>query len=127
LTSSLGWTVVRTRGIMWATPQTFASQQGFRIAAKVDDATEVASAEIDGPVTVPNDNWFLFEPFNFQNVGDGTAAGRNWQVDMLQRRIDVRSKRKLPEIADTAILYAEAGSATAWVYGFDLSILLAMS
>jgi len=121
----IGCTVVRIRGIVFATTaQEGAGADHFRMAARVEsgrglDLTAALPAAA-GPFDGENADWMLWQPFFQVRPLAGTIDG-----DLVGRVIDVRASRKLEELDERLVMFVApnpAAPAVAWTYGWDLSI-----
>lgn len=122
-----GLTIMRIRGVIHAAPEVGTLASSMRCGVKLDDQQEAVDIDSsEGPVSQANDDWMLYEPWVFQPVPAVSAEAYAYQAEIGNRQIDVRSKRKLDEIQQTALIFFQAGHPTAWRVSWHLSVLLAL-
>lgn len=134
----MGITVKRIRGYFCAfdTSRTLGNIEQLRFTAYVGD-----NNDIDRGVNVndssfdqlsENRDFFLYEPFLIAPVATGTTVSTSEAPhELIGRRIDNRSSRKIEELNETLIFDVSAfspnaGTADTVGFTFDLSILLAL-
>lgn len=121
----IGCTVVRVRGIMWAT-----STGGTGTTNTARMAMRVATGQglvLGSPIPVAADlyqdenaDWMLWEPF--ANV---IGPSGQYPTNLLGRVVDVKSSRKIGELGERLIMLFTPNPAAptiVWSYGWDLSI-----
>lgn len=120
-----GATVAGIRGWVWAEAPTGATACAFGI--KIGDRSftglPTAQALQQGPFTGGRyDDWMYRST---RRVSGGAFLIPSPVHQVAQGEALVRSKRKLPELNDTVLLFAEVGvNATAVTYYYDMNVLL---
>lgn len=122
----IGCTIVRIRGIMWASAAAgVGTTNAFRFGARVASGAGLdLSQPLPTAADMTNDenaDWMLWEPMAHVVSTAGGAP-----IDQLTGRVvDVKSSRKLEELNERLIMVAgpNSGAPTIeWSYGWDLSI-----
>lgn len=117
LTASLGFTVMRVRGLISIVTATAGDE--FRVAAVRRYERGVAAAAADGPYDTEHDDWFLWEPFFAPIALTGTAT-----TDSVHRVVDVKASRRMTEARHELQLWcaSPATNAGAATLHYDLSV-----
>ena len=114
LSSPVGLTVVRVRGVLQITT-TAAASQGARFGMIVRNQRPLVASVEDGPYNAEHDDWFVWQPLRSDPAGPSTTSSV-W--------IDAKGSRQIREVKQELQIWvaADPGNAAACVVNYDLSI-----